>query len=263
MLGSRTVKTLVINLDRNPDRWEHVKKVMSGTLDCIERMPAVDGRRLQADKWQYLSRWMYLTHEPNKFNIMPAIGCYLSHRKCWQYVVNNELPYALVLEDDLRPMDIAKPFLKAYEANPPSFDWVKLHVNRYSGRDPQQTIGLAIGGMKLCVNPDGSKSTGAYIVSNAGARKLLTVEKMLAPVDHVEWFHLIASIVYVQTHQNLFEFADGLGTNISPHHGNMLRRLPAIARIALVRKSLGKSLGRSNLKAATLIAQQYRKGRDK
>jgi GR25 family glycosyltransferase involved in LPS biosynthesis len=206
---------------------------------------------------------MYLTHESNKFNIMPAIGCFLSHRKCWQYVVDNDLPYSLILEDDIAPTPLTGPFLEAFEANPPPFDWLKLHVNRYAGRDPQRPIGLDIGGIELCANTGGSKSNGAYVVSNAGAQKLLTVERLLAPVDHVEWFHLSALIVFAQTEHNIFDWAHGLGTNISPDRGNILQRLPAIARIGLVRKTLGKALGYSNLKAATAIAQQHRKGRDK
>lgn len=254
------MKTLIINLDRNPERLRHARAVTKGVLDDVERISAVDGKLL-TDKWQYLSRWMHLTHEPDKFNIMPAIGCFLSHRKCWQYVVDNDLSHALVLEDDIEPTPLAAPFLATFEASPPPFNWVKLHVNRYAGRDLQRPIGLAIGGVELCVNTGGSKSAGAYIISNAGARKLLTAGKMLAPVDHVEWFRLTASIVYAQTQQNVFEWADGLGTNISPDQGNVLRRLPAIARIGLVRKTLGKALGYSNLKAATLLAHQYREGR--
>jgi GR25 family glycosyltransferase involved in LPS biosynthesis len=250
------MKAIVINLDRNPERWEHVQTALNGVPVDVERMSAVDGRLL-ADKWQYLSRWMHLTHEPHKFNIMPAIGCFLSHRKCWQYVVDNDLPHALLLEDDIAPTPLTKPFLEAFEASPPPFDWVKLHVNRYAGRDPQRTIGLSIAGVELCVNTRGSKSNGAYIVSNAGARKLLTVERILAPVDHVEWFHLAASIVFVQTQQNVFQWADGLGTNISPDQGIVLRRLPAIARIGLVRKTVGRLLQHSNRKAATSLARQY------
>lgn len=157
------MKALVINLDRNPERWAHVEAAMADVPADVERVSAVDGRLL-TDKWQYLSRWMYLTHEPDKFNIMPAIGCFLSHRKCWQHVVDNDLPYALVLEDDTRPTPLTAPFLEAFKASPPPFDWVKLHVNRYGGRDPQQPIGLSIGGVELCVNTYGSKSAGAYIV---------------------------------------------------------------------------------------------------
>jgi glycosyl transferase, family 25 len=249
------MRAFVINLDRNPERWEHAQMVLSAVLDDVERIPAVDGQLL-TDKWQYLSHWMHLTHEPDKFNIKPAIGCYLSHRKCWQHVVDNDLPHALILEDDIAPTPLTKPFLDAFQANPPPLDWVRLHVNRYGGRDPQKSIGMAIGGIDLCVNTSGSKSNGAYVVSNAGARKLLTVERILAPVDHVEWFHLSASIVFAQTEHNIFDWAHGLGTNISPDRGNILQRLPAIVRIGLVRNTIGKAVGYSNLRAARKMVRQ-------
>ena len=254
------MKSLIINLDDNPKRWEHVQSAMAGVLDNIERISAVDGKLLPG-KWPYLSRWMYLTHEPNKFNIMPAIGCYLSHRKCWQYVVDHDLPHALVLEDDVVPTSRTRQFLAALEVRPPPLDWVKLLVNRYAGPDPQKPIGLAIDGLDLCVNTAGSKANGAYVVSNAGARKLLTTGKMLAPVDHVEWFHLTGSVLYAQTEHNVFEWAEGLGTNISPDQGNVLRRLPAIARIGLVRTTVGQALGHSNLRAARKTARQHKAGK--
>jgi GR25 family glycosyltransferase involved in LPS biosynthesis len=44
------MKTLVINLDRNPERWEHAQKALSDVLDDVERISAVDGRLL-TDKW--------------------------------------------------------------------------------------------------------------------------------------------------------------------------------------------------------------------
>lgn len=42
-------------------------------------------------------------HKPHyPFALSPAeIGCFLSHRACWQKIIDLNLPYALIVEDDL------------------------------------------------------------------------------------------------------------------------------------------------------------------
>ncbi|MAI68498.1 MAG: glycosyl transferase family 25, partial [Rhizobiales bacterium TMED143] len=35
------------------------------------------------------------------FPLSPGeVGCFLSHRACWQRIVDQDLPYALIVEDD-------------------------------------------------------------------------------------------------------------------------------------------------------------------
>lgn len=250
------MKRLVINLDRSADRWDRFLTVNSAYLDDIHRINAVDGRLL-TDKWRYLSRWMHLTHEPNKFNIMPAIGCFLSHRKAWQYVVDEHLPYALVLEDDAILTNRTAEFLEAYEANPPPIDWIKLHVHRRISRTKQEMIDLKISGLELCVDMAGSKSNAAYIINYAGAQKALAIEKLLAPVDHVEWLHVLHSLVFAQTSKNVVEVDGALESSITGHAGHSLRRIPNIMRIGLVRHTIGSMALASNLRAAKQAVRQH------
>jgi hypothetical protein len=63
--------TLVINLDQSKARLEAFKAANSPVLRDIVRIQAVDGQQL-TDKWHHLSRWMHLTHEPSKFNIIAS-----------------------------------------------------------------------------------------------------------------------------------------------------------------------------------------------
>jgi GR25 family glycosyltransferase involved in LPS biosynthesis len=250
--------TLVINLVQSKARLEAFKAANSPVLRDIVRIQAVDGQQL-TDKWHHLSRWMHLTHEPSKFNILPAIGCFLSHRKCWQYVVENDLPYALVLEDDAGVTQHSKSFLEAYESSPPGIDWLKLHVNRRPGRpDKQQPIGIAISGIELCVDVSGSKSTGAYIITNEGAQKALNYRKLLAPIDHVEWLYLRHGLVHAQARENIFEPLTGHSSTITPAPGNrILCRLHHTARIGIVRATAGRVLLAANLRAAKRAAIGY------
>ena len=250
------MKSLVINLDISKDRWEQFLHANSRTLVDAQRIEAVDGR-LITDKWKYLSRWIHLTHEPNKFNIMPAIGCFLSHRKAWQYILDNDLPHALILEDDARVTEQTSDFLAAYEANPPQFDWVKIHVHRRIARKRQEMVGTQLIGIELCVDMDGSKSNAAYILTHAGAQKALAMTKLRAPVDHLEWLHLVCSVNFVQTWTNVMEVDDALTSNITVQPRHSLWRVPAMARIWLIRKAAFTGVFKSNLKVSRELARRH------
>lgn len=112
-----------------------------------------------------------------------------------------------------------------------------------------------VSGIELCVDVSGSKSTGAYIITNEGAQKALGYNKLLAPIDHVEWLHLRHGLIHAQTHENIFEPLSGNGSTITPVLGNfILRRLHHTARIAVVRATAGRVLLASNLRAARAAA---------
>lgn len=245
---------LVINLESAQDRWCVFQTINSRLMPEMRRVNAIDGAQV-VDKWHYLSKWSRLTHEPGKHNIKTAIACFLSHRKCWQQIVTERLPYALVLEDDA----VAKPeltgFIEAYEDNPPSFDIVRLHVHRNKPRlSRDQKIGQRVGDIDLTVNLGGAKSTAAYIITFEGAQKALNMRKLLAPVDHFEWLYATQGLVFVQSQVNLLETNSSFGSSISSNSGNMLLRLPSIARIGLVRCLLGRKIMRGNLKDARKLA---------
>ena len=240
------MKAFVINLDRSPNRWESFRRANSRLEADIERIVAVDGLLLQ-DKWQHLSRWMHVTHEHCKLNIHAAIGCYLSHRKCWQQVINQDLPFALVLEDDAQATHYANDLLASYESCPLPVDWLKLHVHRYPNRrDMQKDLGRQLGGLNLCVDMRGSKSACAYIITQSGAQKALRAEKLLAPIDHLEWLYLRQGLIFCQTQVNVFEPAAEHESKISSQPSAIWRRWPAICRIGLLRLTLGRQALRMN-----------------
>lgn len=89
----------IINLDRAKSRWEKVSTTMrnAGLADeQFTRLSAVDGRTLSLEELQNQSTKLAMFLQPRG-----VIGCYLSHRKFWQYVVDQRLQRAIVLEDDI------------------------------------------------------------------------------------------------------------------------------------------------------------------
>lgn len=85
---------LIINLDKDRDRWENIQNQIPNENTNIIRILAVYGKELPNVE----ERMEELNSGSNKAS---AIGCGLSHRKAWQYVIDNSLPYALIMEDDI------------------------------------------------------------------------------------------------------------------------------------------------------------------
>lgn len=61
-----------------------------------EIINAVDGSSYEKSKVSWLC---------DKFCTNTMIGCMLSHIKCWEYIVEKDLDYALILEDDVKLQD--------------------------------------------------------------------------------------------------------------------------------------------------------------
>lgn len=66
----------------------------------VIRLPAVDGRTLSRDDIQRNSTATAAFLQPRG-----VIGCYLSHRKFWQTVVDKNLDSAIIFEDDIQLVD--------------------------------------------------------------------------------------------------------------------------------------------------------------
>tara|TARA_B110000495_G_scaffold16450_1_gene11733 strand:+ start:328 stop:1122 length:795 start_codon:yes stop_codon:yes gene_type:complete len=98
------IPAFVINLDNRIHRWERFDDRKLG----IVRIRAVDTRK---DSISF-SRFGLSVAPPDKlgklyFNSSPgAIGCYLSHYVFWKHVVENDLPKAVVFEDDALITDV-------------------------------------------------------------------------------------------------------------------------------------------------------------
>lgn len=90
----------VVNLDRSPERWASIsKEIKKAGLDVI-RLAAVDGKTLSDAQLRNVTTLMSLSLQPRG-----VIGCYLSHRRFWQTVVDENLSEAIVLEDDVQLVD--------------------------------------------------------------------------------------------------------------------------------------------------------------
>lgn len=97
---------LVINLDRDVKRLESIRQRLREHEDEDEdeqihiiRVPGVYGKTLSRSE-----RASQTTPFCDSFCTPTMIGCFLSHRRCWQIIVERGWECAIVLEDDARPV---------------------------------------------------------------------------------------------------------------------------------------------------------------
>lgn len=100
------MKFYVINLDRSPDRWNHIAQQFANLGLSPTRIAAIDGKCLSVENANcYVSG----RHSPLKNT---EIACFLSHRCCWQAICEGEDDYAMVFEDDVFISNQLLSFLK-------------------------------------------------------------------------------------------------------------------------------------------------------
>lgn len=176
-----TLPVYVINLPRDAARMQVMAEQLGGLGQGFERVPAVYGRDLTPAQRAVLydeaaNRRHY--HDPL---LDGEIGCYASHLRVWQRLIDADAPAALVLEDDVRLAPMLGPVLQAIAALPEGWDMVKL-----IGRDverPWQHWPLC-DGVDLIRYRRVPSLTSAYVVSRLGARKLLAHRQpFYRPVD--------------------------------------------------------------------------------
>ncbi|MBO9489221.1 glycosyltransferase family 25 protein [Endozoicomonas sp. G2_1] len=173
-------KTFLINLDKSTDRLAYSEKRLTEHNIAFERVAAVYGADLSR---QELTQ-AYSDQLPNayykKLNI-GEIGCYLSHRKVWQKIVDDKLDFAVVLEDDFNIVDDFSAMLAAVSSAPITWDYIKLAEH---DRPRKSLHTIDINNHKLITYDKIPARTCAQVVSYEGAKKLLAASQPFSrPVD--------------------------------------------------------------------------------
>lgn len=94
------MQTMIIHMAKDQKRAPNVRKLLN-TLPNAQIMEAVIGKDALAQG--LIETAPGTRHKPNyPFPLSAAeIGCFLSHRACWQQIIALNLPYALIVEDDM------------------------------------------------------------------------------------------------------------------------------------------------------------------
>ena len=172
----------VINLDKSPERMARIAKRLDELFIPFERISGVYGAELSQEEIA-----QYYCPKLNKKNYrrplgLGEIGCYISHIKAWQTIVDRKLTCGLILEDDIVIEEGLADLTKELGRLSDTFDIVKF-FNKKKNPKIVDSVDFARK-YKLCRFKKIPIGNYAQLVSLAGAKKLLkTYEKFGRPVD--------------------------------------------------------------------------------
>ena len=168
------MRVICINLDRSPRRWAFMAAQFQALGVEVERLAAIDGA---ANVPAWLAPEFAGPHQLTS----GEVGCYASHLVAAQMVVGQCLPHVVVLEDDVT-LDPDFP-LACREAidNAPA-GWDCIHLSGVVKRSVVAVQNL-LNGRTLVRYSRMPLNAAAYILSNSGARKLLTPAPRRCPND--------------------------------------------------------------------------------
>jgi glycosyl transferase family 25 len=118
-------KVFLINLDKSSDRLDLCQSELQKYNIDFERVPGVYGKDLTTEEIEKV----YDKNKNDKHYKKPLslgeIGCYLSHIKCWQKIIDEQLDYAIILEDDFKLNSTFKQFESILEQMQ-NWDYVRV-----------------------------------------------------------------------------------------------------------------------------------------
>lgn len=176
------LRTWVINLDRAPERLEHIREQLRRVGLDFERLPAVDAREMRSDQQSALDVAAYRRLH-GKEPVLGELGCYLSHVEVMRRFLASDAAFALVLEDDVGVHDSLPAVLKGLAGCAARWDMVKLSAV-HSGT-PVPVVEIAPG-HDLAVMLSKCTGSSAYLVNRRAAEVYLArLLPMALPYDHV------------------------------------------------------------------------------
>lgn len=177
-LQKMPVTPLVISM--RPEFWERLRNKLVGMHTAPELWSATDGRAIDVAQWEASGRIGEKAKQWQPPMTRGEFGCYDSHFRAWQHVLDQKLGGALILEDDANPGEVLVDRIRqAWEFRA---DWDVIYLG-YTWRARTEPIS----GVTDFVRPDmkgGWHVTHAYLLTAAGAAKL--VQRALpieTPVD--------------------------------------------------------------------------------
>ncbi|XP_014487037.1 PREDICTED: glycosyltransferase 25 family member isoform X2 [Dinoponera quadriceps] len=177
----------MINLLRRPERRGRMQRLFKELGIRAEIIDAVDGRTLNESilkEWGVKPMPEYADPYHKRPMTMGEIGCFLSHYVIWQKVLEHGYKDVMVLEDDVRfePFFRQKVRYVLTELSDLGVEWDLIYLGRKRLMESEES---RIQGSKFLVRAAYSYWTLGYVLSESGARKLLSAMPLgkLVPVD--------------------------------------------------------------------------------
>lgn len=179
--------TLVIHMSSSTERRANVETLLA-TMPDAHQIEAVDGRNDKAAATIEIQPGNL--HRPRyPFALLPGeIGCFLSHRKCWQRIVDENWEYALIVEDDMAiDRQMLTPLLELLKRHATEDSFIRMPPK---DREGQHRVTDQAGGLKLVMPRVIGLQTTAQLVGRKAAKRLLEASgKIDRPVDSFLQMH--------------------------------------------------------------------------
>lgn len=186
-------KAYIIHLARATGRKPYVDRLMADCGMTAEVVDAVDGSHLPAAQiTKVYQSHLHLPHYP--FSLRPAeIGCFLSHRKCWQKIVDENLDYGFVLEDDaILAVPTAVPAMEFAEKYIADVGYIQFPVRQAPANAKAIATHKNVRLLQPVVTP--LRLSGQFISRKAAERLLEMTQTFDRPVDTFLQMHWITQI---------------------------------------------------------------------
>lgn len=179
------MKTYIVNLERSKERKLYMEKILKyiSWVD-YEFVSAVDGKKMTAIEQQ-------MNFDIEKFkkrysvSVRPGeIGCTLSHQKCYRKIVEENIPYALILEDDISISDNIQKVILTIEQQIQSYS--EPLVVLLSGLYWYTNTHPLVEGYRIA-NVYNAFLTHSYIINQSAAQILIEDRPFILADD---WFYI-------------------------------------------------------------------------
>ena len=176
---------LVINLERSRDRRQLILDELKKFDIKPEIITGIDGKTLTQSQIRTLSHSIYHPAHANypKELTTNELGCFLSHRKCWERLISSGEEWALIIEDDARFNDKSKKYLT-------TTSWIPvpaiIQLNDHHGRKftIKEEIPLKSGDSLVRTLYPFPMGAHAYLINRQTALNAINQSKKItAPVD--------------------------------------------------------------------------------
>lgn len=179
----------VINLERDSERRDYMRTQLSTLGITAEFVPAVDGRKMDASGWKTYDRNKTLRIYGVEM-MATEIGCYLSHFNIYERMIRENIPVALIMEDDIVCTPSLPTIIEDLIAGPnPEWLVVRFESQRGRVREPKKPEFKGISVKKLRGGELYRLGThvlgfGAYLIRKEGAQRMLEYgNPIFMPVD--------------------------------------------------------------------------------
>ena len=172
----------VISLAREHRRRTHMEQELAG-FDH-ELLDAVDGRTVDASSYAHRLDTEWYRIMRGRALSKGEIGCFLSHYRLWEHLVEREFPCAVVLEDDVRLQDGFKEVIAEAMSIQNEWDIAYLAPMKRPLRMTRRIAALDSG--RSLIQCRRRTGTVSYLIRLRAAETLLHhCWRIRAPIDHL------------------------------------------------------------------------------